>query len=1086
MRKQKQRRFILLCIAIAIVIAVAFPITHIVLAADLPDTGDDCAPFDENGNARPQSQCLCSQDPDEVSYCMDATEYLVHVGVTSVKVGALGALKYLAEIWWLVARVCTNIAEKIIDGGIWNLIKETLWDMFDEGQLGGSTGILSTIVRGNSGLFYWALMLGGLLMTMPMLGSNNLVRPDKAIIWFVVLTALFIGGTRGFDLISAIEDGRSEMMDTVSGIGGGPDDVTLVSMVTLPMEATLEEARAIDLTDPLVLPEDFEKHFFQDANDNLRRIRIRGGVRGQQLLEVVWAAEIVRDGEFGDALALKQKYAGQGLFRVAVSVYTTYVLVLFAVFHAILTVSALILILFFVVSLPLGFFEFGSSILMNLVKKYIGVFAWSLFGAAITRFLYAVMGGLVTEGFTSENVVPFLATSIIVMLILSLSIKQVTKVLDGTMDTVKTSVAAVAAVGPAPSGKGPLSQAEQAAGKALNTATTAALAAGAGAVTGGLGVGVAAGAGGLLRGSSKARDLAGLAGTIAPESRHVEAFGTGMRTGLRGMIVSGRRWRHEDGKDHTKPGKSKNMMAIAGAGAGQGGAPKISSRAGSTAETSYQPAQVDPHWGTVDTGDFITPDMTNLQDAETAFGEGNTRKARGALQKTFGDRALANDAMDIYGAGKEGAPWVRAIVETAQGTAIEMQGDGKRVVNPDGTASPEYLSSVRTQLAEEGLIDPSNPSDVGFVNRAATAVARRATPLQDDPGFAAKLARDTMSPPAVETRVNDVAAQNGLRSLAVSLDLDESHLQAIFSAVQEGRKSGAKSGQGLEDIVSQTTMNSPAFKGTNYGQADYDEMARLGVLVSSGEVQQPASMPKEEEKKAPAAATQDAAPGGASDLDFFRSWDDEPPLSDAAPEQPAGHSEQPVQSSAQSTTASPREESSQDGPTDLPTQSPEAVAGGAPPNDDDLLDKALSHKEQAFEDGDQALPAAVPAETASVDMQPLQEAVQEMTEQINDAAYTSLLEDTIGHEYDSNGRDSAVETYGESAVTELERIRGGAPVYEAPEQPPQTPAGDDMPTPSAVATAPDAPQSAEAGAASAPAGPKKKKPAERPQKRGSK
>ena len=77
------------------------------------------------------------------------------------------------------------------------------------------------------------------------------MQADRVILWGVVLFALFISGTQGFDLTNAIEGLRVRMIQTIAE---GDTGDGLIDLVALPVGATQDEARQLDTSDLMILP----------------------------------------------------------------------------------------------------------------------------------------------------------------------------------------------------------------------------------------------------------------------------------------------------------------------------------------------------------------------------------------------------------------------------------------------------------------------------------------------------------------------------------------------------------------------------------------------------------------------------------------------------------------------------------------------------------------------------------------------------------------------------------------------------------------------------------------------------------------
>ena len=85
----------------------------------------------------------------------------------------------------------------------------------------------------------------------------------------------------------------------------------------------------------------------------------------------------------------RREKAEVGLAISALTIVAGIVLFMFGIIFATLTASALVLIVFFLVALPLGFFEFGASILNGIVKQYAYLWAITLLAVILPGILVA-------------------------------------------------------------------------------------------------------------------------------------------------------------------------------------------------------------------------------------------------------------------------------------------------------------------------------------------------------------------------------------------------------------------------------------------------------------------------------------------------------------------------------------------------------------------------------------------------------------------------------------------------------------------------------------------------------------------------
>jgi len=288
---------------------------------------------------------------------MGLGEYLEHWANSKWVDMVVAVQKGFAEIVWFFARFALATYQQVSNGAIVQ-IKEGFFETL--AQLMPS--ILKDIVLGTNGLFYVALVLAGLLMIVPMVGyGHRLVKPERVLIWGVLLSVLFILGTRGYDLIGYIEGLRVWMMNTVVKAGVTELDF----LVTEPMLAANNET---ELTLDFSLPVEFEQTYYPPRQTQTYRVVIAGF--GTDLKDVGVETEGSRQ--------IRLDAAASGTVMAAYAAVGAYIIFLFALLRALLDLAAMITILFFFAGLPLGFFEFGSQVLGDTLMRYVQLVVLSL------------------------------------------------------------------------------------------------------------------------------------------------------------------------------------------------------------------------------------------------------------------------------------------------------------------------------------------------------------------------------------------------------------------------------------------------------------------------------------------------------------------------------------------------------------------------------------------------------------------------------------------------------------------------------------------------------------------------------------
>jgi len=259
--------------------------------------------------------------------------------------------------------------------------------------LGGLTSFMPEALRqmtlGSNGLLYLALVLAGLALSLPVLassGTGGLVRADRVLIWGVVVTALFISGTLGYDLMGAVETLRLEMVQQVIGAEQGD---AAQALVLTPMMATEQEG-VFDLATLNELPQGFRAAFYPEPQ--LVVIGVRTGEAGlTSALNFVTVVE-------SDA-SRRARVAGAltSALYALLALGGTYVITLFAAGFVFLGVAALVLMVYLVAALPLGFFEFGQQVFVGILQRYMQVVLYSLAFGVLLRLaggLMAILPGL--------------------------------------------------------------------------------------------------------------------------------------------------------------------------------------------------------------------------------------------------------------------------------------------------------------------------------------------------------------------------------------------------------------------------------------------------------------------------------------------------------------------------------------------------------------------------------------------------------------------------------------------------------------------------------------------------------------------
>jgi len=324
--------------------------------------------------------------PRAVNYCTDPVDeercltlfdgigaFLSETG-TTLAVATIAALDMLI---WFIDRLVLAVYDAAVNGA-W---LETFRNDLLNNLVNFLPDTLRQIALGPTGIMYIALALAGVLMTIPLYFSgtgSKLVRPERVLVWGVVVTALFISGTLGYDMIGGIEELR---VDIVKNVMGGEDTQdSAETLVLTPMLASRAEAD-LSFDNLTQLPGQYMEAYFPAMQKTEVSVKT---------IESGWFGAINTEVESQDSKLARIQGSSQSLLYGLISLGSAVVVVLFAAAFIFLGVAALMLVLFLMAALPLGFFEFGNMILMSIVERYLQIVSFSLALALLMR----VSGGL--------------------------------------------------------------------------------------------------------------------------------------------------------------------------------------------------------------------------------------------------------------------------------------------------------------------------------------------------------------------------------------------------------------------------------------------------------------------------------------------------------------------------------------------------------------------------------------------------------------------------------------------------------------------------------------------------------------------
>ena len=312
------------------------------------------------------------EDDCPVDACMAWTEALTKMANVAFKNLGLGVLKSTAQVAWMLDKAALHIFDLVVHGQIWENLRSGVLDSLASFM----PDVLKDLIGGADGLLYIALMVAGVSMTIPFV-KNRLVNPGQAILWAMVLLAVFGPGAMGYDLIGAIEEVRVGMMEKIISAGGESD---FTSIITGPMQAS-----GSDLRVNTQLPSAFEDEYFLEpqGHQTVRTVFMEGSIPIN--FQAVTDVEVETD----DSLALRRERAIPGVFIALLSLVGGYAAFLFALIFALLMTASLGLIIFLFAALPMGLFEFGRTVVAGIFDKYLQIVILSI-GASIFAAIVAM------------------------------------------------------------------------------------------------------------------------------------------------------------------------------------------------------------------------------------------------------------------------------------------------------------------------------------------------------------------------------------------------------------------------------------------------------------------------------------------------------------------------------------------------------------------------------------------------------------------------------------------------------------------------------------------------------------------------
>ncbi|MHC1732954.1 MAG: hypothetical protein AB9888_13125 [Bacteroidales bacterium] len=394
-----QKRILLKCVLLSMVLIIIFSVVDTVKAdydrvKQIPYLQIEPVLSDQPKSIRPDE--IPTDDGTKVPWVDKIQQFFEEKMTDSL----IGLLRGACSIIWFFTKLIGSAFLAIYNydsGSFWNttidLIFKSLTDLMP--------GVLQKAfmgIDGGGGIALLAISLAGFLMTIPLLSARNLVKADQAILWGVVISALFISGTFGYDFITGVEKLRRALLILPFGATNGEE---LVKVIAAPMMASVGEVKP-DYNQGQ-LPTAFDSKYFPKAEKKEYTL-LFGDMEGLKAsgVPVLW------DGVMGkikvetvESMKKRTIAANGAVISAVISLISTPILITMALFLILIDLSAIILIIFFLAALPLGFFEFGRPILLNLTKQYIYICALTLFAGVFAALVQAIQGNLIIEGVAS-------------------------------------------------------------------------------------------------------------------------------------------------------------------------------------------------------------------------------------------------------------------------------------------------------------------------------------------------------------------------------------------------------------------------------------------------------------------------------------------------------------------------------------------------------------------------------------------------------------------------------------------------------------------------------------------------------------
>lgn len=301
---------------------------------------------------------------------------------------------------WYVEKAIGWLADQVISSQAWESIINTMTSNL---SLIMPDTIEQIVFGAGGGLFYLAIGLLGLALSIPILFKNSqklVAEVPRVLGWTAFMLVLFVSSTAGYDAISLIETAR---LDAIQHLSNGWNQTRVSYLLASPMSASPD-----DLTiDSFQLPPAFEALYFPDPTAfETRTITFYDA-------PLIGTLESTITIETPESRETRAQQASLAILLTTLNIIPTGVVAMLGFIFLALTATAFVLILFTVISLPLGLFEVGMAVLSQVASRYLLVWFLSLFAAIFPGVLLGISELTLTPPITLQGL--FLYTAILLV-----------------------------------------------------------------------------------------------------------------------------------------------------------------------------------------------------------------------------------------------------------------------------------------------------------------------------------------------------------------------------------------------------------------------------------------------------------------------------------------------------------------------------------------------------------------------------------------------------------------------------------------------------------------------------------------------